>query len=194
MALPAARLVDGDRITLGFDGSEGGDSTALVAMRHSDRCLFVIGVWERPDGVKRADWDVPRLEVRAAVCEAFERYRVARMYCDPPYWQTDIDEWRSMFGDVVNRWPTYSDTKMVEATARFDTLLRAGELRHTGDPRLRRHVAAAQRQRCRQGWRPAKKDARKIDLLVAALGAVHAHGDAVANGLLGDSTPLVFAY
>ena len=194
VALPAARLADGDRITIGFDGSEGGDSTALVAMRHDDRCLFVLGVWERPEGVKRADWDVPRLEVRATVCEAFEKYRVARMYCDPPYWQTDIDEWRSMFGDVVNRWPTYSDTKMVEATARFDTLLRAGELRHTGDPRLRRHVAAAQRQRCRQGWRPAKKDARKIDLLVAALGAVHAHGDAVANGLLSDSTPLVFAY
>ena len=194
VALPAARLADGDRITIGFDGSEGGDSTALVAMRHDDRCLFVLGVWERPDGVKRADWDVPRLEVRATVCEAFEKYRVARMYCDPPYWQTDIDEWRSMFGDVVNRWPTYSDTKIVEATARFDTLLRAGELRHTGDPRLRRHVAAAQRQRCRQGWRPAKKDARKIDLLVAALGAVHAHGDAVANGLLSDSTPLVFAY
>jgi len=194
VALPGARLADGDRVTLGFDGSDGGDSTALVALRHEDRCLFVLGVWERPEGVKRADWDVPRLEVRSAVAAAFERFKVARMYCDPPYWQADIDEWRSMFGDHVVRWPTFSDTKITEATARFDTLLRAGELRHDANQVLRRHVLAARRQRCRQGWRPAKKDARKIDLLVAALGAVHAHGDAVAAGALSDGQSLVFAY
>jgi len=194
VAIPGARLVDGDRITIGFDGSDGGDSTALVALRHEDRCLFVLGVWERPEGVKRADWELPRLEVRSTVAATFERFRVARMFCDPPYWQADIDEWRAMFGDVVVRWPTFSDTKITEATARFDTLLRAGELRHNGDVVLRRHVLAARRQRCRQGWRPAKKDARKIDLLVAALGAVHAHGDAVAAGALSDGESLVFAY
>lgn len=194
VATPQARLQSGDRITIGFDGSDGGDSTALVALRHDDRCLFVLGLWERPEGVRKADWELPRLEVRSRVAEAFERYRVVRMFCDPPYWQSDIDEWRAMFGDVVVRWPTYSDTKITEATARFDTLLRAGELHHTGDTNLRRHVAASQRQRCRQGWRPAKKDARKIDLLVAALGAVHAHGDAVSQGLLNDAGPLVFAY
>lgn len=194
VATPQARLADGDRVTLGFDGSDGGDSTALVALRHDDRCLFVLGSWERPEGVKRADWQVPRLEVRSAVASAFERFSVARFYADPPYWQSDIDEWRSMWGDTVCRWPTYSDSKIVEATARFDALLRAGELHHDGNARLRAHVAAARRQQCRNGWRPQKKDARKIDLLIAALGAVHAHGDAVAQGLLNEGSPLVFAY
>lgn len=194
VALPGAKLVPGDRITVGFDGSDGGDSTALVALRHDDKCLFVLGVWERPEGLKRSEWELPRLDIRQRVTEVFDTYRVMRMYCDPPYWQSDIDEWRAQFGDCVLRWPTYSDTKITEATARFDTLLRAGELRHDGNPVLRRHVAAAQRQRARQGWRPAKKDARKIDLLIGALGAVHAHGDAVAAGLLSDSQPLVFAY
>lgn len=190
LILPAARLQPNDRITVGFDGSESGDSTALVALRHEDRCLFVLGCWERPEGVKAGDWEVPRLEVRSRVAHAFEQYRVVRMYCDPPYWQSDIDEWRAMFGDVVCRWATYSDTKITEATARFDTLLRAGELHHDGNPQLRRHVAAARRQRCRNAWRPQKKDARKIDLLVGVLGAVHAHGDAVAAGLLSEAEPV----
>ena len=36
-----------------------------------------------------------------AVDQAFEMYRVVRMYCDPPYWQTDIDGWRAKYGDKV---------------------------------------------------------------------------------------------
>jgi phage terminase large subunit-like protein len=125
--------------------------------------------------------------VRQAVELAFENYRVVRMFCDPPYWQTDIDEWRARWGESVVRWPSYSDTKISEATARFDALVRAGEMRHNGDDELRRHLSAARRQRCRNGWRPAKKDGRKIDVLLATLAAIHANGDAVAAGLLTDS-------
>lgn len=178
-------LHHGETITLGFDGSDGGDSTALVAMRASDRCLFPLASWSRPTDAK--NWQVPRLEVRQAVELAFENYRVVRMFADPPYWQTDIDEWRARWGDTVVRWPSYSDSKITEATARFDALVRAGEIRHNGDDELRRHLAAARRQRCRNGWRPSKKDGRKIDVLLAALAAIHANGDAVAAGLLSDS-------
>lgn len=184
LAVPGAELVPGDQIVLGFDGSDGGDSTALMALRHSDRTLFPLRTWSKPQGAK--GWQVPRLEVRAAVAEAFERYRVARMYADPPYWQTDIDEWRATYGDTVHRWPSFSDAKMAEASARFDALVRAGEVRHNGDAELRRHIASARRQRCRQGWRPAKKDTRKIDVLLAALAAIHAHGDALAAGELSE--------
>lgn len=183
LQLPGATLQPGDAITLGFDGSDSDDSTALVAMRHSDRCLFVLRAWSKPEGAK--SWNVPRVEVRDAVADAFDRYRVARMYCDPPFWQTDIDEWKAMHGPV-HRWTSYSDTKIAEATARFDALTRAGEIRHNGDPELRRHLAAARRQRCRNGWRPAKKDTRKIDVFLAALAAVHAHGDALAAGELSE--------
>jgi phage terminase large subunit-like protein len=163
-----------------------------VAFRHSDRCLFPLRTWSKPEGAK--GWQVPRTEVRDEVASAFATYRVARMYADPPFWQTDIDEWRAQHGEkVVHRWTSYSDTKIAEATARFDALTRAGELRHNGDRELRAHLAAARRQRCRTGWRPAKKDTRKIDVFLAALAAIHAHGDAMAAGELSDQRGEAFA-
>lgn len=193
IARPDARLAAGDVVTVGFDGSDGGDSTALVALRASDRCLFVLGVWDRPEGAG-GGWKVPRGEVHDRVAAAFADYRVVRMFCDPPYWQTDIDGWRAEYGDkVVERWATSSPPKITEASGRFDALLRAGELAHDGDGRLRAHVAAARRQRCRLGWRPVKKDTRKIDLFIAALGAVHAYGDALANGDLQPADEEAFA-
>jgi hypothetical protein len=181
LGVPGASIAGGESITLGFDGADSGDACALVAVS-ADRVAHVLGLWERPEGVTKAAWQVPRLEVLAAVESAFERFRVVRMYCDPPYWQSDIDGWRAKYGDVVARYPTFSDTKMAEASARFDAVLRAGELTHAVDDRLRRHIAAARRTPCRAGWRPAKKDARKIDLLIGLMLALQAHGDATAAG------------
>lgn len=54
---PERRLEPGDVITLGFDGSIGGDdadSTALVACRVSDGHLEMLGLWERPDNLPRS--------------------------------------------------------------------------------------------------------------------------------------------
>jgi hypothetical protein len=54
---PEKSLQPGDVITLGFDGSIGGDdadSTALVACRVSDGHLELVGLWERPEGLARS--------------------------------------------------------------------------------------------------------------------------------------------
>lgn len=54
---PTRSLVKGDVITLGFDGSIGGDdadSTALVACRVSDGYLELVGLWERPENLPAA--------------------------------------------------------------------------------------------------------------------------------------------
>lgn len=179
-----AELQPGDTITLGFDGSDVSDATALVAVRASDRSAFLLGLWERPDDARRAGWSVPRPEVRAAVGDAMERYRVVRMFCDPPHWQVDIDAWIEQFGaDVVKKWHSYSDSKIAEATARVDALLRAGELFHDGNLDLRRHTLNTRKTRCRGGWRPAKKEpGRKIDAFVGLCAAVAALGDAQAKG------------
>ncbi len=189
-----AQLCPGDTITLGFDGSDVSDATALVAVRASDRVAFLLGLWERPEGARRAGWSVPRAEVRAAVAEAMESYRVVRMFADPPHWQADVDAWIEQFGEVVRKWPTFSDSKIAEATARVDALLRAGEMFHDGNRDLRRHVLNTRKTRCRGGWRPAKKEPeRKIDAFVAMCGAVAALGDAQAKGDLIDA-PAFFAY
>lgn len=51
---PTKSLEPGDVITLGFDGSIGGDdadSTALVACRVADGYLELVGLWERPENL-----------------------------------------------------------------------------------------------------------------------------------------------
>ena len=191
----ADRLAVGDTIALGFDGSDTGDATALVAVRHPDWLVQPLGIWEHPDNVK--DWRVPRHEVREVVAQAFADFRVVRMLADPPYWRTEVDEWAAEHGDkVVALFPTQSDSRMVAAVDRWSTMVRAGQVGHTGDDVLTRHVANTQRRRARGGYRPDKAGhARFIDAHVAAILAVEALGQAVSDGTTEDKVRRpVFAY
>lgn len=183
-------LQPGDTVSVGFDGSDsGGDLTALVAVRHPDYRVQVLATWEKPKHVK--DWQVPRLEVHAAVREAMETYNVVRLLADPPYWRRDIAEWTAEYGDRVQAFATFSDTKMVPACDLFTTLVRAGQLCHDGDALLVEHVGNAKRRKTRTGWRPEKKaEARHIDALVASILAVQGLNDAIAKGDLASDEEL----
>jgi phage terminase large subunit-like protein len=178
----ADRLEPGDRIALGFDGSQSGDATALVACRLSDGLVQPLGMWVAPLGADR-DWQVPRGAVDAAMAAAMETYTVARAYCDPPLWQTEIDGWAREFGDaVVLRYDT-NRVRMMAATERFRTDVMAGRLRHVEDEQLSAHVLSAQMHAARGGYwlaksRPGSPD--KIDLAVAAVLAYEARVDALA--------------
>jgi hypothetical protein len=182
------RLVQGDTIALGFDGSDTGDATALVACRWPDYLVVPLAIWERPEAVaEQAGWKVDRAEVDAVVRQTMETYRVVRGYFDPPQWQTEIDGWSGEFGDAVLRYPHASDQRIGPACERFTTMVDERTLRHTADPELLRHLANGRRARCgpqRHGWwRPARKVAgRPIDAASAAICAVHALADAVARG------------
>lgn len=185
-----ATLNDRDVVALGFDGSDTDDSTALVAVRWPDWQVFVLDVWARPvamdtDAGAAVAWQVPRVDVHNAVDNAFARYRVTRMYADPPRWATDLDKWRNAYGKKrVIDYPTYSDRRAAAMFDRFVTMVAAGdELRHDGDVRLEAALGAARRQRTRSGWRVEKRVATgKVDVLVAAMLAVQALGDAAAAG------------
>jgi phage terminase large subunit-like protein len=196
-----ATLKPRDHICVGFDGSdsEDGDGTGLVIVRASDGLTVRGGLWERTG----RNWTLPRQAVRERVAEIFETYRVVRMYADPAYWQTDIDEWAGQYGEKkVARLPQ-SDIRIAEAADRFVTLIRASVqaadgkrdadfaemICHDGDSDLRRHVLNGKRERIGGragkdgGWRPVKKKTtRKIDLLSAAMFAHKARGDAIAAG------------
>lgn len=182
------RLVQGDTIALGFDGSDTGDATALVACRFPDYLVVPLAIWERPESVgEQAGWRVDRAEVDVVVRQTMETYRVVRGYFDPPQWQTEIDGWSGEFGDSVLRYPHASDQRIGPACERFNTMVNERTLRHTADPVLLRHLANGRRARCgpqRHGWwRPARKvQGRPIDAASAAICAVHALADAVAAG------------
>lgn len=173
----AIEVPDGARVALGFDGSISRDATALVGCTE-DGHLFEVAVWERPFRAP-ADWRVPRAEVRAAVRQAFVRWAVGRMFCDPPKWETEIGDWAEEFGDEVvlildtNQW-----SKMAPACSRLDTALVEGTATHDGGEALTRHALAAERKKVRISdddddgrtkfvW-VKSQTGEKIDALVAA--------------------------
>lgn len=193
-----ARLVEGDTIALGFDGSISGDATCLYAVRWPDWTLFPIGVWEPPVdelGVRLKDWRVPRSEVIDRIRWACTTFKVARGYFDDAGWMTELDELAGEFGESVMRFPHRVDRRIGPACERFSSMVAERTLRHTGDPVLIRHMGNARKAVIgREGstwWRPARRvDGQPIDALSAAVSAVHALGDALARNELGaDDVP-----
>jgi len=184
----AAAVPDGSAIVVGFDGSDSDDWTAL-------RCETAAGYQFTPrfaDG-KPMIWDpvqhggyVPRGEVNAAVAQLFDRYRVVRMYCDPPFWQSEIDAWAGRHGDkVVIRWATYRPRQMAEALERFRTDVAARAISHDGCQITSRHVGNAHADHRPQGVlvrkdKPVSRN--KIDALMSSALAHEAALDVTAAG------------
>jgi GNAT superfamily N-acetyltransferase len=186
----------GDLITLGFDGGQFHDSTALVATHVETGYQWVIGLWECPAG--RDDWQVPVSEVDACVRDTFERFQVWRLYADPPYWQSWIAKWCGEFGEQhVQEWWTNRRKPMSYALENFNTAIREGKLQHSGDSRMLRHLGNARREdmtwRDELGkpiWliRKERPDSpHKMDLAMAAVLSWEARTDAIADGVTGGS-------
>jgi phage terminase large subunit-like protein len=176
----------GEAITIGFDGSLNDDSTVLRGCRISDGFLFRIGVWAKPDGPAGIGWEVPRLEVLAAIRETFDRYDVVRGYFDPHEWRSDIDTLAEEFGEEkVVSWPTSRHTPMAAALDRLHTGLMTGEIWHDDDPVAAEHygnVYVAHRGTLRLVRKEYPNSPRKIDTVVGDALATEARADALAAG------------
>lgn len=175
-----------ERVCLGFDGSKRQDSTALVACRLSDGLIWPLAVWERPPGPLGNSWEVSGPEVDGAVDKAFREFDVFSMYCDPPHWQDYVDRWVAAYGDkTVLEFHTNSGQRMARALERLHTAILAGEVAHSGDTVLNRHVGNAVAVERAGGIQINKrKKTDKIDALVAATLAYEARNDAIAAGAL----------
>ncbi|WP_406459739.1 terminase [Streptomyces sp. NBC_01622] len=198
----------GDRIVLGFDGSRKRargvtDATALIGCRLSDGHLFTIGVWEQPERPQLGpdgapiDWQVPVVEVLAAVHEAFATYDVVGFYADPAKWESHVADWEAAYGPrlqvqatrnhPVEWWMTGGrSTLIVRALEKFHTALTEGELTHDGTSALVRHLCNARRRPSRSGLQIAKAhpdSPNKIDAAVAAVLAWQCRLDAIAKGV-----------
>lgn len=173
----AGGVPDGAEVTLGFDGSFNGDSTALVVVScpsggdelpHVD----VVEAWERPSTAGN-EWTVPILDVEAAIRAACRRWNVREIVCDPYRWgrtyQVLEDE-----GLPIVEFPQ-SPARMIPATTRFFEAVMNRSLTHSGDPRLARHLANCVIKTDSRGSRlskDAKASPRKIDLAVSAVMAL----------------------
>ncbi len=206
-ALWTAQTVDrgappeGASICLGFDGSRSGDWTALRAETlDGHRFTPTYGEDGRPAFWRPEEWPegrIPRGEVVAAVDHVMRRYKVARMYCDPRHFETQIDQWRTDYGDdVVWDWPTSSIPRMFEALLRYREDLAEGLTTHDDDATMRSHALAA-----RKVAKPGDKfilgkpsDNQKIDLLMADVLAHEAAADARADGWGAESESYAYVF
>lgn len=175
----ADRVVGGgEKVVIGFDGSERRDATALVGCT-LDGHLFVIDAWERPEKASK-EWRVPRDEVDVAVHEAMRTYDVQELVCDPWGWRSEMQEWADEYGERVVEF-AMRPTKQAPATSKFTEAVLDKTLTHDGDPRLARHVGNAVRKPLREGFFVDKpNENRKIDLAVAAILAYDRATEAVA--------------
>ncbi|CAL9301194.1 hypothetical protein [Streptomyces sp. SudanB91_2054] len=186
------------RIVLGFDGSDMDDWTAIRA-ETMDGYQFtpVYGANDEPTIWNPADYggQVPRAEVRAAMDQLMNRYDVVRLYADPPYWDTEVDDWVDQYGEErVIRWYTRRMVQMHSAAERLKTDVvkrntadgqRASSFTHDGCELTQAHV-----ENTRQAERPSglyvlrkASPAQKIDICVASVLAHEALGDVIAAGL-----------
>lgn len=181
-------IPDDALVTLGFDGAQFDDSTALIACEVETGLLQPVGVWERPEGPAGDEWQVDAAEVDAALAGAMKRWDVWRLYADPPHWQDRIDGWRGEHGaDTVIDWWTNRDRQMAAAVERFESAVRGKTLEHTGDRTLAVHIGHCHVRKTRAGRLIVKERPRspkKIDAAVAAVLAYEARMDAIAAGAL----------
>ena len=139
----------GTQICLGFDGSQTGDWTALRAETLDGyRWTPTYGPSNRPTFWNPDEWEgrIPRSEVNAAVDELFAKYDVARFYCDPHPWETQVDDWSLRYGsDVVVPWPTNQIGRMYDALTRFLQDTADHTTTHSVDATAKLHMMAARK-------------------------------------------------
>jgi len=186
-------IPDGVPVSMGFDGARWHDSTALVVTELLTGFQMMIGLWEKPENIKLENWEVPVSDVRAVVDEAFERWDVARFYCDPPYWESVVAEWAGKFGEKkVLEWWTNRQKAMSYAIKSFNHGVMSGELLHDGNVHYRRHIGNAVRKALRirdsdgvQLWtiyKESPNSPHKIDGAMAGVLSWEARADSIASG------------
>ena len=178
-----------EQVVLGFDGSDVDDWTGIRAETHDGYQFTPVTsagptIWNPADHGGR----VPRLDVAAAVDELFTRYDVIRMYCDPPYWETEVDTWAEKYGEKrVLRWETYRPKQMHDAAERLLTDINKADstFSHDGSHDTGLHMRNARKAARLNGRYVLTKpgDGRKIDLAVCSIICHEAWGDTTAAKL-----------
>lgn len=184
----------GAQVCVGLDGSENDDWTALQC-ETIDGFSFTprYGPDRRPAIWNPAEWggDIPRSEVHAAVDEIFGTFTVARMYCDPYGWYSEIGDWSVKYGtDRVFEWPTNKLARMYAEIKRFEVDLVQGRIKHDGCPVAAVHIANAKKKA-----QPGQKytldkpsNHQKIDVTMSKILAHAAASDALVDGWAAEET------
>lgn len=185
---PSLRIPKGAFVTLGFDGAQTQDSTALIMTDIETGIQNPVGIWERPRDAET--WHVPTSEVYDAVRYAFRDYDVYALYGDPPYWQEAMATWGEEFEGKVVEWWTKRTDQMYYALRSYVEAIDSGDLGHNADKTFVQHIGNAGKNELsqvddegRNKYRLAKIDKnRKFDGAMAAVLSWQARLDALKKG------------
>lgn len=142
---PDAIIAPRAQVTIGFDGARMRDSTAFVVTDVRTGLQVIDGLWERPHDADE-DWEVDELEVNAKRAELFRRFRVVKMYADPPHWNYTVGAWAAKHPDVVEEFWTNQRWKMIRVLLAYEGALQSGAVGHNEDVEtgnLSRHIGNA---------------------------------------------------
>lgn len=169
---------EGREVTIGFDASKRGDSTAIVINDIETGELKTWKIWEKPENAPE-DWLIPRDDVTKAMKEAVDFYDVRAIYCDSFYYESEIDNWIKNF-----KWSMV--TKIAQSNERKDKMaeefrknLVEGDLWHNDDEAMNRHVSNVITTKNGSFRKPS--DRRKIDIFVASILASSARTFILSN-------------
>jgi phage terminase large subunit-like protein len=182
LANPLLKLRPGDQITLGFDGSRGGDHTALCACRVEDGAIFLLNVWN-PKAYDSGK--IPTEQVDLAVQRAFERYDVVSFRADVKEFEAYIDKWSADYrktlkvnacaGNIIAYdMRTKGKKDFLVDCERFENAVIDGEMKHDGNRVLRQHILNARRRPSETYdlvgiGKESRMSDRKIDAAVTAV-------------------------
>lgn len=186
------------KVCLGFDGSDNNDHTAIALETldyHSFTPTYGSGGAIRPTYWRPEDWQgrIPRAEVNAAMDQLANEFQIVRAYCDPMFWETEIDTWGTSYGEkTFIKWATNRPSAMHASLERFrgDVYNTDSKFTHDGDAdttvHMRNAIIRARNVDKLTGLRlyilgkPA--DHQKFDKTMSAVLAHEATADAIADG------------
>lgn len=122
-------------VTIGFDGARMRDSTGFVVTDVKTGLQQAEGLWEKPHDAPD-DWEVDELEVNEKRAELFKRWRVLKLYADPPHWNYTVGAWAANHPDVVEEFWTNQRRRMFKAITAYEDAIESGAVKHnspTGD-------------------------------------------------------------
>lgn len=159
-------LGDRDReVTIGFDASKRGDSTAIVINDIETGELKVWKLWEKPENASE-DWLIPREDVTASMKEAVEFYDVRAIYCDSFYYESEIDTWIKKFGWTMVTKIAQSNERKDKMAEQFRKDLVNESIWHNDEESMNRHISNVIMTANGSFRKPS--DRRKIDIFVAS--------------------------
>jgi len=184
------------QVTAGFDGSDTDDWTGFRVETRAGYQFTPKFPDGRPMIWNPADYggQVPRLEVSAGLAHIVATYDLVRLYGDPPYWESEMDEWSELYDTDerprIIRWYTKRATQMHAAAERLYVDLGKADsgFWHDGCEITKLHVEATHKTPRPSADQPGRYilrkpgDGRKIDMAIPSVLAHEAWGDVTTAG------------